>query len=76
MACTVAVWACCMSPAVLTARTWLCGIQAYSLQHSPDFTGNLQTGQPQEKLVLSYCIAETEWRVYKSKIQGTARSGY
>ena len=65
----VAGWAQCRSPAVLRVRTWLCMTQAFSLQHASNFTCSLQTVRPQDKFVLSYCVAETQWRVYKSKTQ-------
>lgn len=57
----VAGWAQCRSPAMLPVRIWLCVIQAFSLQHASNY--RLQTVRPQDKFVLSYCVAETQRRV-------------
>lgn len=65
----VAGWAQCRSPAMLPVRTLLCVIRAFSIQHASNFTCSLQTVRPQDKFVLSYRVAETQWRVYKSKTQ-------
>lgn len=53
----VAGWAQCSSRAVLP----------FSLQHGSNYS--LQKMCPQDKCVLSYCVAETQQRVYKSKTQ-------